>query len=101
MGCIGMSMEDFCRCTPSEFNNIYNEWDEYRGSMERGKWERTRIEAMCSLLPYNPKLKGRDILTFPWDKDEEPEENPEEKGMSSKELMEKWYGGKEMKKIEI
>jgi hypothetical protein len=69
MGCIGMSMEDFCRCTPFEFRTIYEQWREKKEREERTAWERNRWMAMCMLQPYTKKqLQPEDIVIFPWEK---------------------------------
>ena len=69
MGCIGMSMEDFCRCAPSEFYWVWHAWSEREQRLERGAWERMRMECLCSLQPHSKKkLEARDVMTFPWEK---------------------------------
>jgi hypothetical protein len=74
MGCIGMSMEDFCRCTPSEFYGVWHAWSEREQRLERGAWERMRMECLCSLQPHSKKkLAARDLMTFPWEKEAERE----------------------------
>ena len=35
MGCIGMSLDDFERCTPSEFYAAWKQWHEQMERMER------------------------------------------------------------------
>ena len=40
MGCMGMSMDDFCRCVPSEFYAAYEAWQELDSRREQAKWER-------------------------------------------------------------
>ncbi len=68
MGCIGMSRDDFCRCTPSQFYTIYEAWGEMRERDEQSRWERTRMQCLCSLQPYSKKqLKAQDVMQFPWD----------------------------------
>lgn len=70
MGCMGMSMDDFCRCTPSEFRAAWDVWREMHGQRERGAWERTRTLALCTLQPHtSQRLRPEDIMTFPWEKD--------------------------------
>lgn len=71
MGCIGMSMDDFCRCTPLEFNEAYEAWQEMQQAQERGAWERMRMQCLCSLQPYSKdKLRAEDIMRFPWESEE-------------------------------
>ena len=68
MGCMGMGMDDFCRCTPSEFYAAYAAWHEYQDRLERGAWERVRIQCLCSLQPYSKKrIEAQDIMKFPWE----------------------------------
>lgn len=68
MGCIGMSMDDFCRCTPSEFYAIHKAWQEARDSEARSQWERTRMQCLCMLQPYSKKrLRVQDVMQLPWD----------------------------------
>ena len=61
-----MSRNDFERCTPSEFSEIY------RQHIEEGHiaWERTRMLAYTVLAPFSKKgAKPTDIMQFPWEKD--------------------------------
>lgn len=48
MGSIGLSRQDFCLCSPSEFMAVY---DAYADRV-RGEWERTRVIAYCCVVPY-------------------------------------------------
>ncbi len=68
MGCIGMSMDDFCRCTPSWFYKVYEAWHEREQRLEQAGWERTRMQCLCMLQPYSKKkLQARDVMQFPWE----------------------------------
>lgn len=68
MGCMGMSMDDFCRCTPSEFYAIHDAWQEARDGEARSRWERTRMQCLCMLQPYSKKqLRAQDVMQLPWD----------------------------------
>lgn len=90
-GCIGMNLTDFYGCTPFEFGEIYKAWQERCEHTDRQSWEQTRWTAMCSLQPYCKNgLTAHQLLPLPWDEIQD-EERPEEKGLSSAELMEKWY----------
>ena len=72
MGCVGMSMDDFCRCAPSEFHEIWKAWSEGEQRRERGAWERMRMECLCSLQPHlKTKLTAKDLMVFPWEKETE------------------------------
>lgn len=79
LGCIGMSMQDFERCTPSEFKATFDAWNGGRERLERGEWERVRMSCLCSLQPYSKKkLRPADIMEFPWEKQEVKTERREE-----------------------
>lgn len=65
VGSIGMSLTDFCRCTPHEFHCIYSHWEQ---THLRQPWERARFMACCVLQPYSKKaLKATDVCRFGWD----------------------------------
>ena len=79
-----MSLEDFERCTPYEFNEVMLQWRENQERIVRTTWDQTRFLATAMLQPYSKKtLKAMDIVRFPWDKDAEVP-----KGTSSRERME-------------
>lgn len=79
LGCIGMSMQDFERCTPSEFKAIFDAWNRGRERLERSEWERVRMSCLCALQPYSKKkLNATDIMKFPWEKQEANNERREE-----------------------
>lgn len=76
MGCMGMGLDDFCRCTPLEFAAIFKAWQRRDERMGRTAWEQTRFLACCTLQPYSKKrLVPTDICRFLWEKSstEEPE----------------------------
>lgn len=84
LGCIGMSLDDFERCTPFEFNAIALKWREDQERHEHTDWERARFIATAVLQPYSKNtLKPTDVVRFPWD--EKEQEVP--KGTSSRERM--------------
>ena len=85
MGCVGMSREDFERCTPFEFTEVMQQWRENQERIDRTTWDQTRFLATAMLQPYSKKaLKATDIARFPWD--DKAGETP--KGTSSRERME-------------
>lgn len=66
-----MSMDDFCRCVPSEFYAAYEAWHEMEQSQEQAQWERMRMQCLCSLQPYSKqKLKPGDVMQFPWESED-------------------------------
>ena len=86
---MGMSMDDFCRCTPSEFYGAWKAYSDREQRLERGAWERMRMQCLCSLQPHSRhRLTVRDIMTFPWEK--EPEEVKEKETLTAAELRERY-----------
>lgn len=81
LGCIGMSEDDFARCTPAEFNAIVEQWRKREEVKERGEWERNRWLALCVLQPWSKKRpKAQDFCLFPWEiKEQENREEPLDK----------------------
>ena len=70
MGCIGMSRDDFCRCTPLEFYEAWRQWAEHHKEQERCEWERARLMGMFFIQPYvKGTLAAHDVLPLPWDAD--------------------------------
>ena len=79
LGCIGMSMQDFCQCTPSEFKAIFDAWQLGQQQREHSEWERVRMQCLCSLQPYSAKhLQAADIMQFPWEKNQVEENTRQE-----------------------
>ena len=79
-----MSLDDFERCTPFEFNAIAEQWQEAQDRASRTGWDQTRFLATAMLQPYSKKaLKPTDAARFPWD--DTTKEVP--KGTSSRERM--------------
>lgn len=69
VGSIGMSLRDFCQCTPHEFHCIYSHWQQ---TQMREPWERARFVACCILQPYSKKaLKATDVCRFGWEEAEQ------------------------------
>jgi len=66
-----MSLDDFFRCTPSEFYCIWKAWQEREELRGRDAWERTRMEVVTILQPHaRHRLDAHDVLKFPWDEKE-------------------------------
>ena len=71
LGCAGMSADDFCRCTPSEFDEVMKAWHAREERRERMGWEQVRTVCLFALQPYSKKpLEAKEILRFAWDEDE-------------------------------
>lgn len=68
-----MSMDDFCQCSPDEFNAIFKAWDEGN----RGEWERARIVATLLLQPHcKSRLKPDKVIPLPWDAEARKQKQP-------------------------
>lgn len=88
---MGMSLNDFCRCTPSEFQAAWQAWHEWHENEQRGEWERLRMACLCMLQPYSKNtLSPRDVMQFPW---EEEAEKPQEE-ISNEELKRRYREAK-------
>lgn len=94
-------MDDFERCTPSEFNAIWEKWNEMREADMRGEWERLRYAGMFALQPWSKKsLRPTDVMRFAWDeknekrrmKDEEPKTHDADEERARYEAAKKRYG---------
>ena len=87
VGGIGMSVDDFCRCSPLEFQAIAKAWKERTEQTVRQQWEQARMLCLCSLQPYTTrKMQPTDVMQFPWDggqDDNEPQ-------LTKAELMERF-----------
>ena len=96
---MGMSLADFCRCTPSEYEKVWALWRKREEEKERQAWERTRTQCLCMLQPWSEKrLEARDVMQFPWDENKKgrSEERPErgDEIMSRYRAAKKAYGMK-------
>lgn len=86
MGCIGMNLDDFRRCTPAEFSVIYRFWLQHDERNVQNDWEQTRFLACCMLQPYSKKkLSPTDVCRFLWERKREQEAKKE---VSTKERFE-------------
>lgn len=69
LGCIGISYDDFCKCTYEEFESICKAWHEMTEGQNRDAWERARIIATISIQPHiKKKLTPGQLMPLPWDK---------------------------------
>lgn len=72
MGCIGMTRDDFCKCTYEEFDSICEAWQRMRREDSRDAWERARIMATIAIQPHVKKrMTPRQLLPLPWDSHKE------------------------------
>lgn len=68
VGRVGMSREDFERCTPLEFTRIVQAANEKAEVVIRAGWEQTRAQviSVANLFSKNP-INMRKAWPFPWD----------------------------------
>lgn len=96
VGRIGMSVDDFCRCTPLEFSAIAQGWNEGEQQRERSAWERTRLLCTTMLQPYSRRrLDPQDVMRFAWDREMQNAEcgtrnDAESEKLSAKEIRERF-----------
>lgn len=91
LGCMGMSMDDFCRCTPSQFKEAFRYSQELEERRRRGAWSRTRTACLCALQPYsNRRLRAEDVMVFPWEK----EGGGDGEGLSKEEVARRFAAAK-------
>ena len=87
VGAIGMSVEDFCRCTPAEFRAVSDAYVETEGRHQRDEWERTRMQCVCMLQPYSKsKIDPKELMRFAW----EEEEGSQEDKLTTNEIWERF-----------
>ena len=83
---MGMTHDEFCKCTFTEFESIYKAWHDMEESRYRSAWERGRTLAAIIIQPHlSKKITPRQLLPLPWDKQksnstpEAPELTPEQR----------------------
>ncbi len=86
VGCIGMSHDDFCKCTFIEFESICRAWRDMTEGRSHDAWDRTRTVAAICIQPHvKRRITPHQLLPLPWDnkpikrKNTAPELTPEEK----------------------
>ena len=63
--------------------------------MERNSWERIRMVCLCSLQPHSKKqLHARDVMEFPWEKEERVKMKENRRKMSAAEIAERFEAAK-------
>ena len=78
MGCIGMSLEDFEQCTPSEFYAIYEQWKTKQEREHRDRWERARMIAAAAVQPHLTKVcTALELFPLSWDVESAADDAPD------------------------
>ena len=69
LGVVGLSMDDFCRLSPEEFDAVCHAHRGHRQAAYRDGWERTRLLATICVQPHTrKKITPQALLPFEWDK---------------------------------
>ena len=55
VGCIGLSHDDFCKCTFEEFESICKAWSDMTEGQNHEAWERARTIAAIIIQPHVKK----------------------------------------------
>lgn len=59
LGCVGLSLDDFCRLTPSEFGAVCKAWLERQEQTMQDGWERMRMKAANTMAGKDAAGFGR------------------------------------------
>jgi len=68
LGCVGMSLDDFCRLRQEELESVLKSYTSQRDFIIHDGWERMRHHAAVSIQPHvRKKIRARDLFHFGWD----------------------------------
>lgn len=68
VGCIGLSLDDFCSLYYDEFESIFEAWHDMTETADRGAWERMRLLAAITVSPHTKKtVTPKKLVPLPWD----------------------------------
>lgn len=68
LGCVRLSLDDFCGLTPGEFASVARAHADLEESRHRDDWERMRMLAAMTMQPHvKNKLRPQTLLPFPWE----------------------------------
>lgn len=67
---MGMSREDFCACTPREFEEAARSFLQWHEAQRRDDWERMRLLACITVqLHVKGRVTPQGLMPLPWDND--------------------------------
>ena len=82
VGRIGLSVSDFDRLTPEEFDAVAGAWQQSLERSEHMAWEVARTHAAIAIQPHvRKRITPRQLLPLPWD-DKKPESKEQMPGLS-------------------
>nr|DAQ03552.1 MAG TPA: hypothetical protein [Caudoviricetes sp.] len=68
LGCVHLSFDDFCGCTPEEFESICEAYHDQREADYKDEWERMRMLAAIVIQPHvKQRVTPGKLLPFPWE----------------------------------
>lgn len=68
VGCVGLSIDDFCKCDIDEFEAICRAWSDMLEAQNRDDWEQMRLLAAVSIQPHvRKRIIPRQLIPLPWD----------------------------------
>ncbi len=77
LGCVGLSLDDFCRLTPVEFEAVCKAWHMRHEDEMHDSRERMRMSATIAIQPHiKGKMTPERLLPFPWEKSKKKAEAP-------------------------
>jgi len=79
-----LGLSDFYCMTPRQFWNALDGHYERQQFLERGEWERIRWQTCQLLAPHvkaGKELSPKDLIEFPWEREEKAIEVPTEDDM--------------------
>ncbi len=93
MASIGLSLDDFCRLTPGEFEAVCKAWRDYEERMMQDSWERMRMNATITIQPHiKGKMTPERLLPFPWEKSKKKAEAPKVSAEEARKRFERLVG---------
>lgn len=68
LGCVGLSLDDFCLLRQEELESVFKVYTSERDFFVRDGWERMRQHAAVSMQPHvRKRISARDLFHFGWD----------------------------------
>lgn len=69
LGAVGLSLDDFCRLTPTEYASVCKAWQAEEQRRLEDAWERMRLQTVITVQPHvKKKLDPKKMLPLPWER---------------------------------